>query len=45
MYVPKEYLDRVDKKVERAEKVAKLHGIDTEGLTAAAIAAKLAGLL
>jgi hypothetical protein len=45
MYVPKEYLDRLDKKVERAEKVAKLHGIDTEGLTAAAIAAKLAGLL
>jgi hypothetical protein len=45
MYVPKEYLDRVDKKVERAERVAKLHGIDTEGLTAAVIAAKLAGLL
>ena len=45
MYVPQEYLDRLDKKVERAEKVAKLHGIDTEGLTAAAIAAKLAGLI
>lgn len=44
-YVPQEYMDRVEKKVERAEKVAKLHGIDTEGLTAAAIAAKLAGLL
>jgi hypothetical protein len=46
LYVPEEYIERVNHKVERRKREADLvETVDLEGLTATAIAAKLAGAL
>lgn len=43
MYIPKEDIQRVERKIERAPREALVVEIDTDGITAAAVAARLMG--